>query len=165
MARLRAVVTIQPPGFGGTPVAGHRCDGDDERLLDRLLGDVDVAEEADQGGHGPAGLLPEDPGDLAVSHELGRSVTAAVSPRARPGRAAPRPGRGRPSVALAAHARAASRSAASMTQNPPSCSLVSANGPSVVRTSPSLHRHDGGGVGRVEAAGEHPGALAPAARR
>ena len=24
MARLRAVVVIQPPGFGGNPVAGHR---------------------------------------------------------------------------------------------------------------------------------------------
>ena len=24
MARLRAVVTIQPPGFGGIPVRGHR---------------------------------------------------------------------------------------------------------------------------------------------
>src|SRR5208282_4598977 len=43
-------------------------------------------------------------------------------------------------VALAAQASASSRSAALMIQNPPSCSFVSANGPSVVRTSPSLIR-------------------------
>src|SRR5207253_6063519 len=39
-------------------------------------------------------------------------------------------------VARAASASASSRSAAWMTQNPPSCSFVSANGPSVVMTSP-----------------------------
>ena len=59
MARLRAVVTIQPPGFGGTPAVRPPLEGDDEGLLDRLLGEVDVAEEADQGGDGPAELLPE----------------------------------------------------------------------------------------------------------
>jgi hypothetical protein len=35
MARLRAVVVIQPPGFGGRPSAG--------------LGEVDVADDPDQG--------------------------------------------------------------------------------------------------------------------
>jgi hypothetical protein len=43
-------------------------------------------------------------------------------------------------VAPAAQASAASRSAALMTQKPPSCSLVSANGPSVVSYSPSRTR-------------------------
>jgi hypothetical protein len=35
-----------------------------ERVLDRLLGDVDVTEDADQGGHGAAVLLAEDALDL-----------------------------------------------------------------------------------------------------
>jgi len=40
---------------------GHRpaLEGDDEGLLHRLFGEVDVTEEADQGGHGPAELQPE----------------------------------------------------------------------------------------------------------
>ena len=47
-----------------TRVRRHAClaptlGGDDERLLDRLLGHVDVTEEADQVGHGAAGLLAE----------------------------------------------------------------------------------------------------------
>ena len=35
----------------------------DEGVLDRLLGDVDVAEEADQAGDRPSGFLPEDASD------------------------------------------------------------------------------------------------------
>jgi hypothetical protein len=34
--------------------------GHDEGLLDRLLGEVDVAEKADQRGHRPAELGPEN---------------------------------------------------------------------------------------------------------
>ena len=49
MARLRAVVVIQPPGLGGIPVFGHR-----------VLGEVDVAEDADQGGGAAAGFAAED---------------------------------------------------------------------------------------------------------
>jgi len=36
----------------------------DERLLDRLFGDVDVTESADQCGDGAAGLITEDLLDL-----------------------------------------------------------------------------------------------------
>lgn len=36
----------------------------DEGLLDRLFGDVDVTEAADQGGNGPPRLLTEDLFDL-----------------------------------------------------------------------------------------------------
>src|SRR5664280_412307 len=43
-------------------------------------------------------------------------------------------------AALADHVNALSRSVALMTQKPPSCSLVSANGPSVMITSPSRSR-------------------------
>ena len=57
---------IHPPGFGGTPVAGQLLGRHHERVLDRLLGDVDVAEEADQGRDRPAGLLAEDLLDRAL---------------------------------------------------------------------------------------------------
>ena len=67
--------------------------------------------------------------------------------RARPGTAAPRPGPGRrPWPWRPTPARRRGRRA-SITQKPPSCSLVSANGPSVVTTSPFCDLHDGGGVG------------------
>jgi len=62
MASLRAVVVIQPPGLGGRPSHGTCA----ERLLHGILGDVDVAEDADQGGHGSAGRLAEDPVDLGA---------------------------------------------------------------------------------------------------
>ena len=48
IARLRAVVVIQPPGLGGRPSRGHLRKRDSERFLDRVLGDVDVAKDADQ---------------------------------------------------------------------------------------------------------------------
>jgi len=40
--------------------------GDGERLLHRILGEVDVTEDADQGGDGSARLLAEDPRDLGL---------------------------------------------------------------------------------------------------
>ena len=73
IARLRAVVVIQPPGLGGRPSRRPPAQGDGERLLHRVLGDVDVAEDADQGGHRSAGLLAEDPADLGLV-EPGRGV-------------------------------------------------------------------------------------------
>ena len=89
------------PGFGGRPVAGQRAVGHDERLLDRLLGEVDVTEEADQGGDDPAGLGPEDPPRSSVGgHAVapasswnGRTSTGARQAAAGLGR--PRPGRRR----------------------------------------------------------------------
>ena len=59
MAELRAVVRIQAAGFDGAPAAGHRSMRHRERLLHRLLGQVEIAEEADQGGHRPSRLTPE----------------------------------------------------------------------------------------------------------
>src|SRR5215216_3731804 len=46
----------------GRPLA----QGDGERLLHGVLGEVDVTEDPDQGGHRPAGLLAEDPADLGL---------------------------------------------------------------------------------------------------
>jgi hypothetical protein len=55
--------------------------GDRERLLHRILGDVDVTEDADQGGHRSAGLLAEDPADLGlVEVGCGVAVGHAVRP-------------------------------------------------------------------------------------
>ena len=59
-----------------------------ERVLDRFLGEVDVAEEADQAGHRPARLRAEDPLDLGTVHlRHGR-----LRRRCRPGTGEPRPG-------------------------------------------------------------------------
>ena len=64
MARFRAVVVIQPPGLGGRPSAGHfrRATAN----ASRVLGEIDVAEDSDQGGHRSTGLLAEDPADQRV---------------------------------------------------------------------------------------------------
>ena len=48
---------------GRQAVARPLAQGDGERLLHRVLGDVDVTEGADQGSHRPAGFLAEDPAD------------------------------------------------------------------------------------------------------
>ena len=60
MARLRPVATSQATGCSGDPVAGPPLGRDRERLLSGLLGEVDVAEEADQGREDAAPLAPED---------------------------------------------------------------------------------------------------------
>ena len=104
----------QPPGLGGTPSVGQRRSGLDEGLLDHLLGEVEVAEPPGQRGDDLAELGAEDVLDRAVGHVghspwKGRTSTGprqAFEPRA-------------------AMARAASRSGASMIQNPPICSLAS----------------------------------------
>jgi len=57
-----------------------QCDG--ERLLDCVLGEVDVGEGADQGGDRSAGLLAEDPADRRFV-ELGAGVDVLQSLRPR----------------------------------------------------------------------------------
>ena len=60
IARLRAVVTSQARGLSGVPVARPALGGDRERLLGGLLGELEVAEEADQGGEDATPLVAED---------------------------------------------------------------------------------------------------------
>ena len=69
-SRLAAQVIDGPISRGrrdpATRVRRQSLDGplsksEGERLLDRVLGDVDVAEDADQCGHRSTGLLAEDP--------------------------------------------------------------------------------------------------------
>src|SRR5687767_15848475 len=94
MARALSAEPVDGPvaGRGGDPGprvrgrAGGRppFDGHGEGVLDRLFGDVDAAEEADQGGHTPAGFGPEDrrnvhgPGRPAYSPWKGRTSTAPL---------------------------------------------------------------------------------------
>src|SRR5216683_899956 len=151
---------------GRPALRGHR-----EGLLDRLLGEVDVAEEAGQGGHRTPRALPVGPLDGRGVRGVSRSPPGrfgappslvARSSLLSPGGAAPlrlahahgtiyssgasswngRTSTGPPQASdpLAAHSSAASRSSALITQKPPSCSLVSANGPSVVTTWPPCAR-------------------------
>jgi hypothetical protein len=51
-------------GAGGQPGGGPSQHGRRERVLNRLLGDIDVAEVADQHGHGAAVVLAEEARDL-----------------------------------------------------------------------------------------------------
>src|SRR3954471_21516038 len=108
---------------GRHPVGRPAHDRLGERVLHRVLGDRDVAEDADEDGHGAAVLLAEDTLDVGqCSSKKGRtSIGSVVAPAIRP----PPPS-------------ASSRSATSMIEMPPRYSLPSMNGPSVAPTSPSL---------------------------
>src|SRR5439155_14998841 len=65
--------------------------GDGKRLLHRILGDVDVAEDADQGSYRSAGFLAEDAADLGlVDLAWGVDVVHAVRPRVPARRGGPR---------------------------------------------------------------------------
>jgi hypothetical protein len=48
-------------GIGGQPVAAPALGNERERLLGGFLGEIEVAEEADQGRENPAPLAAEDP--------------------------------------------------------------------------------------------------------
>src|ERR1035438_9858746 len=72
---------------------------------------------------------------MAAASVLGTSYSSGSSWNGRTSTGAPQA-----ADPLAAQSRAASRSATLMTQKPPSCSLVSANGPSVVTTWPPWAR-------------------------
>ena len=78
---------IQAPGLAGTPRAGQRLQRGDERVLDGLLGEVEVAEHADQRRDRPALLLAEEAVDDGVGVGPGSSrEPAGGRPSARAGR-------------------------------------------------------------------------------
>ena len=55
---------------------------DGEGLLNRILGDVDVAENPDQSGHRAPGLLAEDPADVSLAELVcGVDVAHRVRPK------------------------------------------------------------------------------------
>jgi hypothetical protein len=96
-----------------------------ERVLNRLLGDVDVTEHAHEHGDRATVLLAEDTLDLLLHQSWnGRTSTGSVVA----------------SASRRPHSSAASRSGARTIVKPPMCSFPSANGPSVVSTSPSRGR-------------------------
>jgi hypothetical protein len=69
---------------GRQAVARPSAQGDGERLLDYVLGKVDVAEGADQGGDRSAGLLAEDQADRRfVETGDGVDVLQSLRPRIR----------------------------------------------------------------------------------
>jgi hypothetical protein len=72
------------PGIRRQTVGRPFPQSEGEGLLDRILSEVDVAEDADQGGDRPTGLLPEDPADQRVIDDWQRQ------PPACPRRATPR---------------------------------------------------------------------------
>ena len=59
IARLRAAVTIHAAGLSGTPSRGQRSSATSERVLHRLLGAVEVAEDAREDGDRLPRLAPE----------------------------------------------------------------------------------------------------------
>jgi hypothetical protein len=114
MARLRAGRRDPTARIGREALDRPLVQGDGERFLHRILRDVDVTEDADQGGHGSPGLLAEDPADLGLV-ELRCGVDVAQFAQASDCR------NGRTSIGFLttrvvfdAQASAASRSSASM---------------------------------------------------
>ena len=141
IALKRPAETSHARGFAGTPSRGHCSTRRGEGVVQRLLGEVEVAEQADQRGEDAARLGAVDRidrarGRLRPRRRIGsvwRSVVVSPDLHDRPhldaARCAPRGIR-------AATWIASFRSRASIRKKPPSCSFVSANGPSVVETLP-----------------------------
>jgi len=119
----------------GDAVARPAFGSDCERLLCGLLGEIEIAEEADQGGDDASPLVAENLLEQCYISTSGRTSTAP------PMRAA---------GMRAAIAIASSRLSASKRKKPPSPSLVSANGPSVVKGIAVSHAHGGCGVRRLQ---------------
>jgi hypothetical protein len=76
MARLRAVVTSQAPGFAGVPSRGQRSAAIAKALLRGFLGEIEVAEEADQRCENTSPLVAEDPVEDRYHSTIGRTSTA-----------------------------------------------------------------------------------------
>ena len=137
MARWRAVVMIHPAGLGGSPARGQRRAASANaswtassamsmspktRVRTATARPYSVTEDA------------LDVGGRERRHGHGQSSAIVLE---RPHLDRERCTRG---VALRPHSSAASRSGALITQKPPMCSLPSANGPSVMSTSPPSRR-------------------------
>ena len=73
------------PGAGVVrdAVARPALERDDERLLHRLLGGVEVAEDADQGRDRPSRLVPEQAvDDDLIAYELASAAAGSSAPKA-----------------------------------------------------------------------------------
>ena len=96
MARLRAVVMIQPRRAGRHTFSGPALDGHGERVLHGVLGEVDVAERPDEHGHRAPVLGTEDARDVRAGDPHRPTVTAQWSVGTWPG--SPRSTKGRTST-------------------------------------------------------------------
>src|SRR5581483_3420881 len=147
--RLALEVAVAPDAVDGA-VAGHSdqpgswirgspsvwppLERFSHRVLESVLSKVEVAEDADQDREDTPVLLAEEPLELRR-----RADQAGTSePKGQIGRTSTEPYRA--VGTFAAHSHAFSNEGASMRKKPPSCSFVSANGPSVTISSPSRTR-------------------------
>ena len=85
IARFRAVVTIQAPGRARHAVARPALEGGRERVLHRVLGELEVTEDAREDRDGTAPLLSEDPLDVrlhagVIAESAGSRSTRCPSP-------------------------------------------------------------------------------------
>ena len=110
MARFRAVVMTHAPGFVGVPSTRPPFERGREGILHRVLGAIEITEDAGEDSDGTAPFLPEDRANFRQCSITGLSSTDA-----------------RKATGIrAAIEIASSRSSASRTMTPPICSLVSA---------------------------------------
>ena len=149
-----------PRGARGQAVLGPPHRGDGEGVLHPVLGQVDVAEGPDRGPRPPG----RTPGGRCARSRVApaRLAPSGINTGGSSWKGRTSTGSMQAWVAFLAQASAASRSAASMTQNPPMCSLDSVKGPSVIRNPPPSVADHGGGRRRQEPAAEDPGARRPA---
>src|SRR5262249_40407488 len=107
------------------------------RVVQRLLGEIEVAEEADEGGEDAPGVGTIDRLDL-LARQRGWILAHDGYLSSLTGRTSMPPRRA--GGIIEASWIASFRSRASMRMKPPSCSFVSTKGPSVVETLPSRMR-------------------------
>ena len=136
---------IQPAGLGGMPVGRPSLHGDGERVLDRLFGNVDVAEDADKDRHRAAVFRTEDPFDVGSIEHRHAAIRTAGWLVERP-HFDRKPRVGRAGTIKRQHARQAAGPLERHIQvrhlddqKPPRCSLPSTNGPSVTSLRPRLY--------------------------
>ena len=79
IARLRAVATIQAPGFAGVPCARPALGGDDERILNRVLGEIEIAEDAAENCDAARTLISIGAGERVYSRYSEFSRTGRIS--------------------------------------------------------------------------------------
>ena len=67
------------PGVPRHAVPRPRLEGGDERVGDRLLGEVEVAEDPDERGQDPTGFLAEGPLDVLADRVRDQPATRAAA--------------------------------------------------------------------------------------
>ena len=68
IALLRPTLTSQARGLDGSSASGQRSSATANGFLQRILGEIEIADEADQGRQRPARLVAKDFFDLGRGH-------------------------------------------------------------------------------------------------